>query len=169
MNFHWAVYLSLFLALWSAVVGGVFSAFSEFVMSGLLRAAPAGGIESMQHINRTVLRTQFVAGILVIPLLSIAFAIYAWRSGLGDTAWPVLLAPVVFVPTVLLLTMFGNVPMNNRLEALDPNSAEAATYWIEYGRVWTRLNHVRTLGSIVTAGLYMLGALALVLSNRSLI
>ncbi|MEL6956662.1 MAG: hypothetical protein AAFO88_08470, partial [Pseudomonadota bacterium] len=72
MTYDWTLYLSLFLALWSAIVGGVFSAFSEFIMRGLLRAEPAGGIEAMQHINRTVLRTPFVAGILAIAPLSIA-------------------------------------------------------------------------------------------------
>lgn len=78
MSFEWILYLCLFLALWSAVIGGVFSAFSEFVMSGLLRAEPAGGIEAMQQINRTVITTQFVAGIILIAPLSIGFAIYAW-------------------------------------------------------------------------------------------
>ena len=37
MTYEWTLYFCLFLALWSAVIGGVFSAFSEFVMSGLLR------------------------------------------------------------------------------------------------------------------------------------
>ncbi|MEL6239643.1 MAG: hypothetical protein AAFQ90_13765, partial [Pseudomonadota bacterium] len=77
MTYDWTLYLSLFFAIWSAVIGGVFSAFSEFIMRGLLRADPAGGIEAMQHINRTVLSTQFVAGILVIAPMSIAIGIYA--------------------------------------------------------------------------------------------
>ena len=51
MTYEWPLYFCLFLALWSAVVGGVFSAFSEFIMSGLLRADPAGGMDAMQQIN----------------------------------------------------------------------------------------------------------------------
>ena len=77
MTYEWTLYFCLFLALWSAVIGGVFSAFSEFVMSGLLRTAPAGGIEAMQNINRTVIKTQFVAGILSIALFSVLFALYS--------------------------------------------------------------------------------------------
>lgn len=64
MTFDWTLYFCLFLALWSALVGGVFKAFSEFIMAGLLRAEPAAGIESMQWINRTVLRTEFVAALI---------------------------------------------------------------------------------------------------------
>lgn len=77
MAYEWTLYFCLFLALWSAVIGGVFSAFSEFIMSGLLRAAPAGGIEAMQHINQTVIKTQFVVGILAIAPLSVLFAVYS--------------------------------------------------------------------------------------------
>ena len=51
MTYDWPLYFWLFLAVGSAVIGGVFSAFSEFVMSGLLKTAPAGGIEAMQHIK----------------------------------------------------------------------------------------------------------------------
>ena len=162
MTYDWTLYFCLFLALWSAVIGGVFSAFSEFVMSGLLRTAPAGGIEAMQHINRTVIRTQFVAGILLIAPLSILFAFYSWRTFDGIALLAILTAPIVYVPTVFLMTVFGNVPMNNKLERLDHASSEAATYWRRYGRIWTRLNHVRTIGSVATAVLYLIAAVNLV-------
>ncbi|MEL6919699.1 MAG: anthrone oxygenase family protein [Pseudomonadota bacterium] len=160
MTYDWTLYLSLFLAIWSAVIGGVFSAFSEFIMRGLLRADPAGGIEAMQHINRTVLSTQFVAGILVIAPMSIAIGIYADSALDGAAKLALIAAPLVYVPTVFLMTVFGNVPMNKRLERLDHRSSEAATYWRTYGRDWTRLNHVRTFGSVLTAGLYLTAAIS---------
>ena len=166
MTYEWTLYFCLFLALWSAVIGGVFSAFSEFIMSGLLRAAPAGGIESMQHINRTVIRTQFVTGILLIALFSVLFAIYSLSAFEGAARVTLLLAPVVYLPTVFLMTIFGNVPMNKKLERLDHNSAQAEAYWFEYGRVWTRLNHVRSAGSLFTAGLYILAAVMLTTSGQ---
>jgi len=166
MIYDWTLYFCLFLALWSAVIGGVFSAFSEFIMSGLLRAAPAGGIESMQHINRTVIKTQFVAGILLIAPFSVLMALYALMTFTGDARIILILAPIVYVPTVFVMTIAGNVPMNKRLERLDHKSAAAAVYWIEYGRVWTRLNHVRSIGSALTAGLYIIAAVALISSGQ---
>jgi len=163
MTYDWIAYLTVFLALWSAVIGGVFSAFSEFIMKGLLRADTASGIASMQQINKTVIPTQFVAGILIIPFLSIALAIHAvFAFGFDrDGVLALILAPVIFIPTVFLMTMFGNVPMNNRLDALNPNTAEAATYWTYYRRRWTRFNHVRTIGSLATAIVYFVAAFQL--------
>lgn len=166
MTYEWTLYACLCLALWSAVVGGTFAAFSEFVMSGLLRAAPADGIESMQQINRTVIKTQFVAGIILIAPLSLFLAIYALMAIDGVARQALLLAPIVYLPTVFLMTLFGNVPMNNRLEHLAPDAPEAEAYWRKYGRDWTRLNHVRTLGSVVTAGIYLTASVALISSGQ---
>jgi len=166
MTYDLTLYFCLFLALWSAVIGGVFAAFSEFVMSGLLRAAPAGGIESMQHINRTVIKTQFVAGIFLIALFSVLFAIYSLTVFEGAALVTLVLAPVVYLPTVFLMTMFGNVPMNKKLERLDHTTAEAEAYWVKYGRDWTRLNHARSVGSILTAGLYVTAAITLITSGQ---
>ena len=161
MTHDWTLYACMFLALWSGVIGGVFSAFSEFIMKGLLRAEAAGGIEAMQHINRTVLPTQFVAGILLIPPISVALGIYAFSALEGSAKVAAILAPLVYIPSVFLMTMFGNVPMNNRLEKLDHRSGEAETYWRKYGRDWTRLNHFRTLGSALTSFLYLLAAVGI--------
>lgn len=166
MTYEWTLYFCLFLALWSAVIGGVFSAFSEFVMSGLLRTAPAGGIEAMQHINRTVLRTQFVAGILSIALFSVLFAVYSWTTVEGAALVALIAAPAVYLPTVFFMTMFGNVPMNNKLARLEHTSVEAEAYWAVYGRNWTRLNHYRTIGSVLTAGLYIIAAITLITSGQ---
>ncbi|MEM1087081.1 MAG: hypothetical protein AAGH90_05080, partial [Pseudomonadota bacterium] len=98
----WPHYFSLFLALWSAVIGGVFSAFSEFIMAALRRTAPEAGIEAMQQINRTVIKTQFVAGILLIAFFSVAFAVYAVFAFEGAARVAVLLAPLGYITSVLL-------------------------------------------------------------------
>lgn len=166
MTYEWPLYFCLFLALWSAIIGGVFSAFSEFVMSGLLRTAPIGGIEAMQHINRTVIKTQFVAGILSIALFSVLFALYSLTVLEGTALVTLILAPTVYLPSVFFMTMFGNVPMNNKLDRFDHTTSEAEAYWVQYGRDWTRLNHIRTLGSILTAGLYIIAAITLITSGQ---
>ena len=142
MTYEWTLYFCLFLALWSAVIGGVFSAFSEFIMAGLLRAEPAGGIESMQHINRTVIKTQFVSGIFFITIFSVLFALYAASNFDGYARVNLILASIVYVPSVFLMTVLGNVPMNNRLARLDPNTSEARCL---LGYLWTRLDSAQSL------------------------
>ena len=161
MTFPWALYLCTFLALWAMLTGGVFKAFSEFVMSGLAQAAPASGIAAMQGINRTVLRTEFVFAILALGAITPGFALYAFLALDSTAAALIVAAAAVYLPSTLFMTMLGNVPMNNRLDRVDAASAEGAEYWAHYVRRWTALNHFRTLGCIVTGTLYALAALEL--------
>ena len=160
MPTDWIVYACLALALSSALVAGVFQSFSDFVMRGLVLAEPAGGIESMQHINRTVFRSVFLTTFLALVPATIGFALYAWLRLTGPGQTLIIGAAVIYLVTVFLVTMFGNVPMNEQLDAMAHTSAEAETYWVTYGRVWTWWNHVRTIGSAGTAVLLMLAAVA---------
>ncbi len=154
------VYLCLVLGLSSALVGGVFKAFSEFIMDALVRTEPAGGIEAMQHINRSVMRTEFIVSFIALAPVSIAFAVYAGVFWSGLSAILIIAAAGVYATSVFLVTVLGNVPMNERLAKLSATTPEALAYWRVYGRDWTRLNHVRTIGAIVTAGCYLLAGVA---------
>ena len=51
--------------------------------------------------------------------------------------------------------------MNNHLDRMDPFAEETADYWKTYGLVWTRWNHVRTLGSLASAFCFLLASIAL--------
>jgi uncharacterized membrane protein len=157
----WLVYACLGLALSSAMVAGVFQSFSDFVMRGLRLAEPAGGIESMQHINRTVMRSLFLTSFLVLVPLTLGFAVYAGIRLSGPAQKLIISAAAIYATSVFLVTMFGNVPMNRHLAQLEHTSEEARAYWSRYGRVWTRLNHVRTAGSTATSVCFMVAALAL--------
>ena len=155
------VYLCLSVGLTAALVAGVFQSFSDFVMAGLTRAHPAGGIDSMQNLNRTVFRSVFLSLFLLLMPLTLGFAAYAYTALEGFARMLILSGGIVYVTTVFTVTVFGNVPMTKRLDKLDPTSAEAEAYWGIYGRVWTRWNHIRTLGSIATAACYLLAAVEL--------
>lgn len=157
----WAVYACLFLGLASALVGGVFQSFSDFVMRGLLEAAPAGGMESMQQLNRTVYRSAFLTTFLALVPATGAMAFYAWLRLSGSPQVLIVAAAVVYVLLVFVVTAAGNVPMNEQLDALGHTSAEGHAYWATYGRVWTWWNHLRTLGSVATAALFLVAAVQL--------
>lgn len=157
---HWIVYACMVLTIWVALVGGVFKAFSEFIMSALDRAATECGIEAMQQINRSVLRTEFVAAIVALSVVSPLFAAYCFLAVGGTASVLTALASGIYFPSVFLVTVFGNVPMNKRLDGLAPGSAEARKYWAIYARRWTLLNHWRTVGCLATSIAYALAALS---------
>lgn len=162
MTTNWIVYACLSVGLSSALVAGVFQSFSDFVMKALIATEPAGGIEAMQMINRTVFRSLFLAMMLALVPITLAFAAYAYYKLSGIAQFWIMSGAVVYVVSVFLVTMIGNVPMNNRLDGMNYVMIEATTYWRTYGEVWTNWNHVRTLGSAVTAVCFLFASIALV-------
>lgn len=144
----------------AAIVAGVFLSFSDFVMAGLVRSEPAGGIESMQQLNRTVFRSIFLTTFLLLVPLTVGFAVYVALESAGAGRGYVVAAAVTYCLLVFGVTVVGNVPMNNKLDAMQPDSNEAAVYWKVYASVWTRWNHVRTLGAAATAVLFFCAAMA---------
>lgn len=155
---NWVLYICLWLGFVSAMVAGVFMSFSDFVMEGLARTKPAGGIESMQHINRTVLRSVFLTSFISLVPLTIGFAMFAAVQTVGPGRAFVIAAATIYCLAVFVVTIAGNVPMNRRLDRLNHDSVPAATYWRTYSEDWTRWNHVRTVGAAATASFFLLAA-----------
>lgn len=157
----WEVFACLALGLAAALVGGVFQSFSDFVMRGLIRAEPAGGMESMQQLNRTVFRSAFLATLMGLTPATIGFAVYAALGLTGTPRVLIIASATIYLALVVAVTAAGNVPMNQKLDALAHTSDEGHRYWGMYGRVWTWWNHVRTAGSVATAACLLLAAVLL--------
>lgn len=160
MPSDWIVYACLAVGIMSGLVAGVFQSFSDFVMRSLVAVHPAGGIASMQMINKKVFRSWFLVMMLGIAPVSLAFAGYAYFNLSTQVSRPIIAGAAIYVIFVFLVTMFANVPMNNRLDRLDPTAKESANYWRTYGVLWTRWNHVRTLGSLASALCFLLASIA---------
>ena len=145
--------LTLAAAIGCGLNGGVFFAWSTFVMDGLRRAAAPAGIAVMQSINRQAPTPAFMLLWLGTGLVAVVLA--AWTAASTGDRRTVLAvaAAVVYAGGSLVSTFARNIPMNNRLDRVDADSAEGAAYWREYVRRWTAWNHVRTLAGTVSCGL----------------
>jgi uncharacterized membrane protein len=143
-------------ALGCALVAGLYFAFSTFIMTALGRIPAPAGIAAMQAINTVIQRSLFMPlffGTTLAALAVAALALWRWVEA-GSVA--MLAGGLVYVLGMFVCTVVFNVPLNNRLDAADPQSAAAGEVWARYLRVWTRWNHVRTLASTLAAGLFVL-------------
>jgi len=137
--------LTIGTALGCGAVGGVFFAFSSFVMRALDRLPAAQGIAAMQSINVVVINPVFMTALFGTGAACVALAI-------ADPSPVVLGAAASYLLGVLGTTMACNVPRNDALDALDPGAAEAPSAWRRYVREWTAANHVRTAAGLAAAG-----------------
>ena len=138
---------------------GVFGAFSDFLTRSFAAMPAPAGIAAMQSINRVIYRSAFVFFLIALVPLSAFIAAFALLY--PAAGWSLALAgAAVYLLGVMGTTGFGNIPMNERLDKMDPATDEAASYWQVYLRRWTRLNHLRSLACVIAALLYS-GALVM--------
>jgi uncharacterized membrane protein len=138
----------------TALIAGLFFAYSCSVMPGLARSSDRTLVETMQNINRAILNPWFLLPFVgSIPLIALA-AVLAWfGQGRPALAW-VIAALVVYV-VAFLMTMVVNVPLNNELDAAgDPDRiADLAAVRERFEKRWVTWNLLRTLAHTVAFGL----------------
>jgi uncharacterized membrane protein len=146
----WSDLLSVAAAVGAGTMGGVFFAFSVFVMAALDRLPPAEAVSAMRAINVTVITPLFMLVFVGTALLCVAVVVVAATGGFVGSAGLGVAGAVVYLVGTFGLTGAYNVPRNNRLEQ-DGNRNQGVEYWPTYRREWTRANHVRTAGGILAA------------------
>jgi uncharacterized membrane protein len=153
------VALTFLSALGSGLMAGFFFAFSAVVMTALSRLPPGGGIAAMQSINVAVLNPLFFVAFFGTAAACLLLAIAALAGWSEPGAFQLLLGSVLYLAGCLLVTMVFNVPLNNALAAVAPDSAEGADLWRRYLSNWTAWNHVRTAACLASAASFSMAML----------
>ena len=139
----------LISALGSALVAGVFFAFSTFIMKALGRLQPEQGIV-------TVLNPWFFTVFFGTGAGCIFLAIFALLNWSGPVATHLAVGSMLYIAGSIFVTMVFNVPLNNALARADANDPDSVSLWRHYLHRWTFWNHVRTAGSLAAATLLVL-------------
>lgn len=143
-----------------AFVGGVFLAFSDFIMRSLANTGGVGGVEAMQVINREVFRWVFMTLFLGMAAVSVFIVIYSATSLTGGAGTLILVGALVYLLGCFGVTVLFNVPLNEALAGMDLTSQTTQDYWTEvYLPRWTKWNTVRTIACALSAGMMLVGVI----------
>lgn len=145
--------LTLVTALGAGLVAGAFFAFSTFVMGALARLPAPNGIAAMQSVNIVVINPWFMTVFFGTGLVSVALAVAAAIEWNEPAVFYQLAASALYVIGTVGFTIAFNVPLNDALAAVEPDSDEGARLWTRYLRTWTAWNHVRTVAALAAAAL----------------
>lgn len=150
--------------LWFAIISvgimaGVYFTFSAFVMRSLDAIEKPAGMIAMQSINRVILKSAFLPLFFASSAVCAVLAVLAILDLRATGAWPMLIGSAAYIVGMLLVTIAGNVPLNNRLEATAADGPEAEAMWRLYMQRWVAWNHVRTVACTLSLGL-LVAALA---------
>ncbi len=136
--------LTLLAVLGSGLNGGIYFTFSTFTMAALRRLPASQGAAAMQAVNIEAVRPPFMSLFFGTALVSLAAIVLALLD-LADPGSPLVIAGAASYLASVVITAAYNVPLNDRLAAVDPESDEGQQLWAMYQRRWTRGNHVRVV------------------------
>jgi uncharacterized membrane protein len=148
--------LTVLAALGAGLVAGIFFAFSAFIMAALGRLPADGGISAMQSINVAVLNPLFFLAFFGTAMLALVLAVAALIDWSHAGASYLLAGGLLYLVGTIFVTIAFNVPLNNRLAAAKPGTAEGAKLWAHYLSSWTTWNHVRTAAALAAAASFIL-------------
>lgn len=142
--------LTVAVVLGSGMAAGIFFTFSNFVMPALARLPKHQGAAAMQAINITVINPLALGIMLGTGVLALAAAVLGLLYLEGSLRCVYTASAVIYLVGCVAVTMLGNVPLNERLDEVDPATDAAAELWDHYLSRWTFWNTVRTAACALT-------------------
>ncbi len=150
MKLQTIIFLGALLS--TGLMAGIFFTWTNAVTPGLGKLVDIEYLKAFQAMNRSILNPTFFVifwGAAAIPLLT---TVISYKAQSGTVFWLLTAAVIIYVLGVVVVTMAGNIPLNNlleqtNLEIASPTDMEALRNHFE--RPWNVLNWVRTFASTI--------------------
>jgi len=143
----------LLAILLTGLSSGLFYAWEVSVIPGTKRISDSNYLETMQSINRAILNPGFFV-IFFGSLLFLAISTYLqYRIGINFSFGMVLTALITYLVGTFGVTVFGNVPLNETLDAInlgDLSAEQLKTIRASYEVKWNIYHKIRTLCAVVS-------------------
>lgn len=147
----------------SALITGFFWGWGVSAIPGLAKVSDRTYVSSMQSINKAILNPMFLIVFVGSVFLLVLAVIVAFANGDTRRGWWLTAAAVAYTVGVVGLTMVGNVPLNDQLEAFDSTGgtdADFAAARRDYEGPWNRLHYIRSTVGVFAVVFASVAALA---------
>ncbi len=147
----------------TALMAGLFYAYSCSVNPGLNRLPDAAYLAAMQSINRAILNPAFFIGFMGATVLLPLSTWLHYGQPISLRFWLLLLATVVYLVGVFGVTMLGNVPLNETLDLFNVQTATVEDITAQraaFESPWNQLNTIRTSASVLAVILVIIACLS---------
>ncbi|MEP1874140.1 anthrone oxygenase family protein [Parasphingorhabdus sp.] len=144
------IFLVWFAVVSVGIMAGIYFAFSVFVMQSLDALERSVGMTAMQSINRIIQKSLFLPLFFLSSLACLLIAVMGVMQWEEPGSWQMVTGGTLYVLGMLIVTIVGNVPLNNALEATKADGPGAEAMWRRYMQRWLPWNHVRTLSCTVS-------------------
>jgi uncharacterized membrane protein len=135
----------------TGLMSGLLYGWAVSVIPGTRRIPDTAYVATMQNINRAIINPAFVIPFMGIPALLAGAAVVQFRAGDNRRGFLLTGAAVTYIVGVLGVTIRGNVPLNDALEAFelaDSDERALANRRQTYETPWNRWHYLRTAANI---------------------
>ena len=135
---------------------GLFFAWQVSVIPGTKRVKDSSYIETMQQINRAIINPAFMI-VFLGPVPMQILSAFLYRND-ASTFWPIVYVVILYVIGTVLVTGFGNVPLNDQLDTHSLPDLDEDQITRErqlYEGHWNKLNAIRTAFAVISFGLLL--------------
>lgn len=153
--------LLLLTATTTALMAGLFYAWSCSVMLGFARLSDREFVSAMQKTNRAIQNPVFFAAFFGAPIFLITSTILHYNQ--SPRFWFLFAAAIIYLIGTFGVTVFGNIPLNNTLDRFDLQAAsekEIVASRANFEKRWNNLNTIRTVSSTMAIMLVIIACLS---------
>ena len=154
--------MSLFLAiLITGLSAGFFYAWEVSVIPGTKQISDRSYLETMQSINRAILNPAFFIIFFGSLLFLLVSGYMQYKAAINLSFWFMVGATLTYLIGTFGVTVFGNIPLNDLLDALnlnDLNSEALNNTRTSYEGKWNQWHSIRTVFSVLAFVLCLLAA-----------
>ncbi len=152
------------LILLTGLSAGLCFTWTNTVTTGLAQLDDFGYLSAFQQMNRTILNPTFFV-VFFGPVLLNIINLYVFKEASIQIVWLLVIATILYVVGVTLVTIFGNVPLNEVLDKTELTTVSAETLKdlrSNFEVKWNQLHLIRTISSCTS---FLLLIITLLIKN----
>ena len=131
---------------------GLCFTWANAITPGIGRLDDMSYLISFQQMNRSIINPMFIITFFGPSIIGV-ISLIAFRGASRTIIWVLIVAVAIYFFGVVLITIFGNVPLNNTLDATELSSAnrvDLKTLRDLFEVKWNRLHTIRTISAVVS-------------------
>ena len=136
----------------TGLMAGLFYAWSISVTPGIGQVSNENYLQAFKAMNRAILNPAFFIAFMGLLVLFPILLYVLYRSSSAAFV-PTLIATLLYVFGVMMVTILGNVTLNNALEALNieaMSAVEMEQFRSRFEGRWNLYNWIRTICSLLS-------------------
>ncbi len=152
LNFDTQTLVLLLTTLFTGLTAGLCFTWTNAVTPGIGQLVDMGYLRSFQEMNRAIINPTFMIVFFGPFFLHIA-NVFLLRTSSSTIIWMVLVSSALYIIGVVLVTIFGNVPLNELLDKTDLAQASLEELQLlrdKFEIKWNRLHLIRTISAILS-------------------